>query len=117
MRLILTLTITNLVTALVTALVIAVGILPWHGADAAGLVKAGEFIYNKHCIEYHGTGKKGAPKLEDKEAWAERIKKGEQLLTSHAIFGHRKMPNIANCSTCSHQDYANAVAYMVSKAK
>ena len=107
----------SILTSTITALVIAVGILPWHGADAAGLVKAGEFVYNKHCIECHGTGKKGAPTLEDKDAWVERIKKGEILLADHAFLGHRKMPNLANCSSCTQQDYANAVAYMVSKVQ
>jgi cytochrome c5 len=107
----------SILTSTVTALVIAVGILSWHGADAAGLVKAGKFIYNKHCIECHGEGKKGAPILGDKEAWAERIKNGEQWLTNHAYFGHRKMPNLANCGSCTHQDYANAVAYMVSQVQ
>ena len=104
-------------TSTITALVIALGMLSSQGAVAAGIVKAGEFVYNKHCIECHGTGKKGAPILGDKDAWAERIKKKETLLADHAFFGHRKMPNLANCSSCTHQDYANAVAYMVSKAK
>ena len=107
----------SILTSTITALIIAMGILPWHGAVAAGNIEPGKFVYNKYCAECHDTGKKDAPKLGDKDAWAERVKKGEQLLTSHAIFGHRRMPNLANCSSCTHQDYANAVAYMVSKVQ
>jgi len=106
-----------MLTSTITALVIAAGLFPWHGSVAAGSVKHGEFVYDKHCVECHGTGKKGAPKLADKDAWADRIQKSELLLADHAFFGHRKMPDLANCSTCTQQDYADAVAYMLSKVK
>ena len=107
----------SILTSTITVLVIAVGLLPWQGAVAAGSVKHGEFVYDKHCVECHGTGKKGAPELGDKDAWADRINKSELLLADHAYFGHRKMPDLANCSSCTQQDYADAVAYMLSKVK
>jgi cytochrome c5 len=102
---------------ILASFVIALGLLSWHGAVAVGNANAGEFVYNKHCIECHGTGHKGAPILGDKAAWADRIKKGELLLEDHAYYGHRKMPMLGNCGSCTRQDYANAVAYMVSKVK
>jgi cytochrome c5 len=113
MRSILTLSI----TVFVIAFVIGLGLSPWQGVVAAGSVKHGEFVYDKHCVECHGSGKKGAPVLGDKDAWADRINKSELLLADHAFYGHRKMPDLANCSTCTQQDYADAVAYMLSKVK
>ena len=100
-----------------TVSIISLGILSWHWANAAGNPKAGEQIFNRHCKDCHETGVKGAPKVGDKAAWAERIKQGELLLTQHAFFGHRKMPNFGNCSECDRVDFADAVAYMVSKSK
>jgi cytochrome c5 len=100
-----------------TSFVIALELLSWHEAVAAGDVKAGEVVYNQHCIDCHGTGLKGAPKLGDKDAWANRIGKGDLYLTDQAFYGHRKMPMLGNCGSCTYEDYANAVAYMVSKAK
>jgi len=106
-----------ILTSTITALVIAVGLVPWHGAVADDNIKAGEVVYDNHCFECHDTGRKGAPKLGDKDAWADRIKQSELLLTDHVYYGHRKMPNLGNCNTCTKRDIANAVAYIVSKVK
>ena len=103
--------------ALLTAYIICLGILSWHWANAAGNPKAGELIYSRYCKNCHETGVKGAPKVGDKAAWAERIKKGELLLVQHAFFGHRKMPTFGNCTECSREDFADAVTYMVNKSK
>ena len=100
-----------------TVSIISLGILSWHWANAAGNLKAGEQIFNRHCKDCHVTGVKGAPKVGDKDAWAERIKQGELLLTQHAFFGHRKMPVFGDCAECNRDDFADAVAYMVSKSK
>ena len=104
-------------SAILTASIICLGILSWHWANAAGNPKAGEQIFNRHCKDCHETGVKGAPKVGDKAAWAERIKQGELLLTQHAFFGHRKMPNFGNCTECDKVDFADAVSYMVDKSK
>jgi cytochrome c5 len=104
-------------SAILTATVICLGILAWQQANAAGNAQAGEQIFNRHCKDCHETGVKGAPRVGDKAAWAERIQQGELLLTQHAFFGHRKMPTFGNCSECNKADFADAVAYMVSKSK
>ena len=103
--------------AILSALVISLGIISWQWANAAGNATAGEQIFNRHCKDCHETGVKGAPKVGDKAAWAERIKKGELLLTQHAYFGHRKMPSFGNCTECKREDFADAIAYMISKSK
>jgi len=108
---------TTRIRAIFTAALICLGIVSWHWANAAGNPKHGERIYKHYCKDCHATGVKGAPKVGDKAAWADRITKGELLLTQHAFFGHRKMPTFGDCAECNRGDFADAVAYMISKSK
>ena len=108
---------TTQMRAVLTASIICLGILSWHWANAAGNPKRGELIFNRYCKDCHVKGEKGAPIVGDKAAWAERIKKGELLLTQHAYLGHRRMPVFGNCTECDKVDFADAVAYIISKSK
>ena len=103
--------------AIVTAMVMVAGILSWDLAAAAGDAAAGESVFNHTCKMCHSTGMMGAPKLGDREAWSARIEQGAAKLTEHAINGFRKMPARGTCKSCSDEDIANAVAYMLSKLK
>jgi len=105
------------IRAILTASIICLGILSWQWANAAGNPKYGKPIYDRYCKDCHDTGEKGAPKLGDQAAWAERIKKGQLLLTQHAYLGHRRMPVFGNCTDCDRGDFADAVAYIVGKSK
>jgi len=87
------------------------------GATAVGDAQAGEAIYKKVCFACHGTGVAGAPAVGDKEAWAPRIAQGSPVLLQHAKNGLRAMPPKGGCGSCSDQDIANAIAYMVNQAK
>ena len=103
--------------AMVTAVVLMTGIALSNVALGAGDPKAGEVVFNHVCKMCHGTGMMGAPKVGDKEAWAPRIKQGIDKLTQHALNGIRKMPPRGTCKACSDEDIANAVAYLISRAK
>ena len=59
----------------------------------------------------------GAPKAGDSKSWGDRVKQGEATLTQHAINGFNKMPPKGNCKSCSDEDIADAVAYMLSQLK
>jgi cytochrome c5 len=100
---------------IVTAVVLVAGMVSWNWAAAAGDPAAGEAVFNHVCKMCHGTGMMGAPKLGDQAVWTSRVEQGESKLTEHAINGIRKMPPRGNCKTCSDDDIANAVAYMLSK--
>lgn len=102
---------------LVAAVALVAGIVSWNIASAGGNAGAGEAVYKHVCKMCHGSGLMGAPKLGDKAAWSARIEQGESKLTQHAINGIRKMPPRGNCKSCSDDDIANAVAYMMSKLK
>ncbi len=103
--------------AIVTAGVLVAGMLSANFAAAAGDAAAGEAVFNRACKMCHGSGMMGAPKLGDAKAWSARVEQGASKLTQHAIEGFNKMPPKGNCKSCSDEDIANAVAYMLSKLK
>lgn len=89
-------------------------------AGAASGPRTGEQIFNAVCTACHGAGVGGAPKFGSKADWGPRIAKGEKLLISHALNGFQGkgvMPPKGGCATCSDEEIANGVKYMVSKAK
>lgn len=86
-------------------------------AGAAGDAAAGEAVYNKACKMCHATGMMGAPESGDKAAWAPRLAQGEAVLIQHAVEGFGKMAPKGNCKTCSDEDVANAVAFLVNQVQ
>ena len=103
--------------AIVTAVVLVAGMLSANLAVAEGDAAAGEAVFNRVCKMCHGSGVMGAPKVGDTKAWSGRIEQGSSKLTQHAINGYNKMPPRGNCKSCSDEDIANAVTYMLSKLK
>lgn len=59
--------------------------------DANAPLQSGEEVYKKQCIACHGTGAAGAPKYQDKAAWAARIGKGYEALLTSALKGKGNM--------------------------
>ena len=102
---------------IITAMVLVVGMSASGWAAAAGDAAAGQKVFNKVCKMCHATGMMGAPKLGSSKDWDPRVKQGEDTLVQHAIHGYKKMPAKGHCRTCSDQEIANAVAYMLSKLK
>lgn len=90
--------------------------------SAAAAVPAGpaspEDIYNTACTACHGTGALGAPKLGDAGAWGARVAdKGLDQLIANAISGINSMPAMGTCASCSEDDIAATVKYMVDNSK
>jgi cytochrome c5 len=74
---------------------------------------SGEQLVQSHCISCHGTGKDGAPRVDDFSAWKPRLQNGVEGLVRSAIGGHKAMPARAGISKLSDMDLRNAVTYMV----
>lgn len=95
------------------------------GADAtggqsgnAGASKAGEDIYNRSCFSCHAAGVAGAPKTGDAAAWAPRIAKGPELLLESTKTGIPPgMPPMGMCMSCSDEDLAAAIEYMINLSR
>ncbi|MES2877692.1 MAG: c-type cytochrome [Pseudomonadota bacterium] len=73
----------------------------------------GEQLVQSHCINCHGTGKDGAPRIDDFNAWKPRLQNGFDSLVHSAIGGHKAMPARAGIASLSDTDLRNAVTYMV----
>lgn len=89
--------------------------------SATAVVAAGprdpEELYGAVCAACHTTGALNAPKLGDVADWAARIAKGIDQVIANAVNGINSMPAMGTCSSCSEEDIANAVTYMVENSK
>ena len=84
-------------------------------AVAAG-PRDGATIYNTVCGACHNTGAAGAPKIDDKAAWAPRLATGKDALIASVTNGKNAMPAKGG-TTLSEEEIRNVVAYVMDKAK
>lgn len=83
-------------------------------SDAKGsAIAIGKKVYKAKCAVCHDSGAAGAPKLGDKTAWASRIKLGEAQLVHNAIHGINAMPPKGTCMSCTDEQIADVVKYMM----
>jgi len=69
------------------------------------------------CAACHATGAAGAPITGDSAAWAERIAKGIDTLTSNAINGINAMPAKGGNASLSDDNIRDIVEYMIEESK
>ena len=82
-------------------------------AYASPTTIAGDKLVKTHCVNCHGAGVAGAPKLGTFEDWKPRLDKGLDALVASAIHGHKAMPSRAGMSRLSDTDIRNAVTFML----
>lgn len=82
-------------------------------AYASPTTRSGDQVVAERCQECHASGKDGAPKLGDMEAWKPRLTKGVQPLIKSAISGHNGMPARGGLANLSDAEMKAAVEYMV----
>jgi len=70
-------------------------------------------VVKARCIECHGTGKMGAPRVGDRAAWIPRLKQGFDSLVRSAINGHGAMPPRGDMASLTDAEVRNAIAYMI----
>jgi cytochrome c5 len=85
-------------------------------APVASGPRDGVTIYNTVCGACHNTGAAGAPKIDDKGAWAPRLATGKDALIKSLTNGKGAMPAKGG-ATLSDVEIKNAVEYVMSKAK
>ena len=69
--------------------------------------------YEHACADCHETGKNGAPRTGDPEAWAGRSALWEAVLFEHAQKGYFKMPAHGLDGRFSDEEVAAAAQYML----
>lgn len=80
-------------------------------------LEKGKAIYSTACFACHMTGAAGAPKLDDKAAWAPRIAQGMETLVASSLNGKGAMPPKGGRADLADADIRAAVAYMVNEAR
>jgi len=85
-------------------------------ASATVAAATGEALYKQACAVCHVAGVAGAPKLDDKAAWAPRLALGLDGLTASVIKGKGAMPPKGG-SAASDADIKASVAYMLASLK
>ena len=85
-------------------------------AAAASGPRDGATIYNSVCGACHNTGAAGAPKIDDKAAWAPRVAQGKAALITSVTNGKGAMPPKGG-ATLSDDEIKGVVDYVLSKVK
>ena len=84
------------------------------GAEPDEAEHPGKAVYQRYCYACHQAGIADAPKLGDKEAWAERLQKTRAELVRNVKIGMPPgMPPRAGCASCSDEDLEAAVDFIV----
>src|SRR4029078_9988319 len=87
----------------------------WIGIAAAQPAeRSGKEVVDAQCSKCHQEGKGGAPKIGDRDAWTQRVKKGLDKTVSEAIKGHGGMPARGDKADLTDREVRNAILYMVS---
>ena len=79
--------------------------------------KDGPTVYNSIYGACHNTGAAGAPKVDDKAAWAPRVAQGKDALYKSALGGKGAMPPKGGAADLSDDEIKGAVDYILTKVK
>lgn len=82
-----------------------------------GAPKDAATIYNSVCGACHNSGAAGAPKLDDKGAWAARVAQGKEALYKSALNGKGAMPPKGGAADLSDGEIKATVDYILGKVK
>lgn len=78
--------------------------------------RSGEQVVKAKCFECHETGKNGAPKIGDREAWVGRVSRGLDAVVATAIHGHGGMPARGGMADLTDPELRAAIVYMFQKS-
>lgn len=74
--------------------------------------RSGEQVVKQQCSKCHETGVDGAPKIDDRAAWAPRMKQGVNATVRSAMRGHGKMPARGGLADLTDNELRAAILYM-----
>lgn len=78
--------------------------------------RSGQELVSVRCTQCHQEGKDGAPRIGDRAAWTERMKKGLDLVVASAIRGHGGMPARGGMADARDSEIRSAVIYMFNQS-
>ena len=74
--------------------------------------RSGEEVVKAQCATCHESGLHGAPKIDDRAAWAPRMKLGVDATVRSAMKGHGAMPARGGMADLSDTELRAAILYM-----
>lgn len=80
--------------------------------SARAAPRSGEQIVKMQCIKCHGSGVNGAPKIDDRAAWAPRMTQGLDATVRSAANGHGAMPARGGLANVTDDELRAAILYM-----
>lgn len=86
------------------------------GSHAQRQERQGKEVVDAVCGACHASGKEGAPRIGDVNAWANRASQGLTALTDHAVKGIRNMPAHGGNKGVSDIEIERAIVYMVNQS-
>ena len=84
--------------------------------EAPASARSGEQVVKAKCVECHLTGKDGAPKIGDRDAWVARVRKGLDAVVTSGIHGRGSMPARGGLADLSDAEMRAAVIYMFNES-
>ena len=100
----------------VAARIQPVGKVEFGAPGAAPGARTGESIVKAVCATCHQAGVANAPKIGDRNAWAEHIKHGLNDMVQTAIKGKGAMPPRGGDASLTDQEVARAVVFMANQS-
>ena len=100
----------------VAVIAICAACLAAGNASAQAPERSGKQVVERTCVDCHGGGRDGAPRIGDNKAWAKRASQGLSSLTQTALAGIRKMPAHGGKLDLTDVEVERAITYMVNQS-
>lgn len=97
---------------LIKAMAAACAALAASGVYGQAAERSGEQIVKGQCMKCHAAGTSGAPKIDDRAAWSQRMKNGLDATVRSAMKGHGAMPARGGLANLSDTELRSAILYM-----
>jgi cytochrome c5 len=91
-----------------TLMVFATSLTP----PVAAQERSGSQVVQMQCVKCHGSGVNGAPRIDDRAAWAPRMSNGVDATVRSAIRGHGAMPARGGMADLTDTELRAAILYM-----
>ena len=78
--------------------------------------RSGADVVRTRCGQCHASGRGGAPKVGDQDAWIPRLRSGLDVLVRSAIRGHGGMPARGGFADLTDGEVRNAIVYMINRS-
>jgi cytochrome c5 len=85
-------------------------------AQAQPRERSGTQVVAAQCVKCHEAGLHGAPKIDDRAAWSQRMKYGLDATVRSAIKGHGAMPARGGMADLTDTELRAAILYMFNTA-